>query len=536
MYKNYFYLFRCIGELDKLFQNSKICEIYSQEKDKLFMRLPLDENFDFHLIISVNSQKPFITFREKHFKAKKNTISFFEKIMPAKVLSFSIAEGDRIIKIGLENSSILISLRGARSNIYMLDSQNQIFPFKKASHDELKTFSNEISKIPFTNTLTWISRIIDDTVDQTALKKLPFIGKEIIRELEFRQDISKHGLLKLIREIISEPIAVYFNENIGKQCFHPITFKSYDYSNQKEELNSYCEAVNKYFSQSFSKAGAVNLKNEMERYFFREIERLSNKLNHLKARIDSGSNEKVYKQHGDLLLSNINLLHKGVNQIMLKELSSSEEITITLDPKLSPSQNIERYFDKSRNEKIEYQKSTQLYSTSLKEYERLIKIGEILKSTDELIELQKIKKELKMKAQQPHIDGKIEKYSFRHFVIEGKYHVYVGKDSKNNDALTTKFAKQNDYWFHARSVSGSHVILRVENTKEAVPKSILQKAASIAGFYSKAKTSKLTPVSYTFKKYVVKNQRHEPGQVTLTKENVFLARPEIPKDCEMVDE
>ncbi len=112
----------------------------------------------------------------------------------------------------------------------------------------------------------------------------------------------------------------------------------------------------------------------------------------------------------------------------------------------------------------------------------------------------------------------------------------MGKDSKSNDLLTLKFAKQNDYWFHARAVPGSHVILRVENTKEAIPKSVLKKVASLAAYHSKAKTAGLVPVSYTFKKYVVKRKGMEPGKVALLKEDTILVTPEIPEGVEFVDE
>jgi predicted ribosome quality control (RQC) complex YloA/Tae2 family protein len=126
------------------------------------------------------------------------------------------------------------------------------------------------------------------------------------------------------------------------------------------------------------------------------------------------------------------------------------------------------------------------------------------------------------------------KSKFKHYVIENKYDVYVGKDSANNDLLTMKFAKQNDYWFHARSVPGSHVILRVLNNKEPVPKNVIKSAASIAAFHSKAKTSGLAPVSYTFKKYVTKKKGMEPGKVALLKEDVLLVKPGIPANCEYV--
>ncbi|NWG28118.1 MAG: DUF814 domain-containing protein, partial [Ignavibacteriaceae bacterium] len=118
--------------------------------------------------------------------------------------------------------------------------------------------------------------------------------------------------------------------------------------------------------------------------------------------------------------------------------------------------------------------------------------------------------------------------------IEGKYKVFVGKDSKSNDLLTTRFAKQNDYWFHARGSSGSHVVLRVENTKETISKNILKKAAALAAYHSKAKTAGIVPVAYTLKKYVVKKKGDPSGTVRLLREDVLLVKPEIPAGCEYV--
>ncbi|HEX2963553.1 MAG TPA: NFACT RNA binding domain-containing protein [Ignavibacteriales bacterium] len=144
-------------------------------------------------------------------------------------------------------------------------------------------------------------------------------------------------------------------------------------------------------------------------------------------------------------------------------------------------------------------------------------------------------KDLNIKDEQSGNYKPEEGSKFKHYIIENKYHVYVGKDSANNDLLTVKFAKQNDYWFHARAVPGSHVVLRVENSKEAIPKPVLKKAASLAAFHSKAKTSKLAPVSYTLKKYVTKRKGMEPGKVALLKEDVLLVPPEVPQDCEFVN-
>jgi predicted ribosome quality control (RQC) complex YloA/Tae2 family protein len=123
---------------------------------------------------------------------------------------------------------------------------------------------------------------------------------------------------------------------------------------------------------------------------------------------------------------------------------------------------------------------------------------------------------------------------FRHYIIDDKYDVYVGKDSKNNDLLTFRFGKPNDYWFHARGVPGSHVILKNPG-KAGVPKEIIKKTASIAAFYSKAKNGSFVPVAYTFRKFVLKKKGLEQGQVILQRESVVMAEPGIPAGCRNPD-
>ncbi len=536
MYKNYFYLFRNVLELEKFLCGLEIIEIYTQEKDKLFLNIPLHDNPHFHLIISINPQHPFLLQKENQHKAKKNTVNFFEDAFPCTIKSVSIAEGDRIVRIAITIGNIYIVFRGTKSNVYFIDEASNITSFKKCGAAEGREFLQEINQLHFSNSLSWISEILNAELTKNDLKKMPFLGKEITNELELRNDNSRLGIQKIIREIISEPIAIYYDELNNQPCFYPRTFKLIRNPKDIEYCTNYYDALNKYLGLRFSKSRSKISRTEIEKFLLKEIERLSTKLNKLKARIEAGSKEKLYRQYGDVLLTNINSIKKGMKSISLEDFNSGEEVHIVLDEKMSPNQNVERYFDKSRNEKLDFLKSKELFTVAEREYNRLIQIRKKFEDTDSLEELQLIKKELKMDAKTPQLEYKNEKYSFRHYLIEEKYNAFVGKDSKNNDALTTKFAKQNDFWFHARSVSGSHVVLRVENSKDPIPKSILQKAASLAAFYSKAKSSKLAPVTFTLKKYVVKNSRHEPGQVTVTKENVLLVRPEIPKDCILVED
>jgi predicted ribosome quality control (RQC) complex YloA/Tae2 family protein len=105
--------------------------------------------------------------------------------------------------------------------------------------------------------------------------------------------------------------------------------------------------------------------------------------------------------------------------------------------------------------------------------------------------------------------------------------LYVGKNAKNNDELTMKFAKPNDIWLHARGVGGSHCVIRVDGSEPS--KSIIKEAAAIAAFYSKAKTSNLAPVAYTYKKYVTKPKGANPGAVVVRREEVVLVEPYKPE-------
>ncbi len=272
----------------------------------------------------------------------------------------------------------------------------------------------------------------------------------------------------------------------------------------------------------------------------KELKRLSLKLNKLITVIEKGSQEVEYNKIANLLLINLNNITIGNSEIELDDIYETiapiKRIKIKLDSKLSPQKNADKYFEKARDSKINFEKSKRFYSDSKKEFEKLKSYQQILLKHNTFEEISSIMKELNIKNTVKSKPEDELSDKFKHYLIENKYHVYVGKDSQNNDLLTTKFAKQNDFWFHARSVSGSHVVLKVENTKEPVPKTILNKTASLAAYHSKAKTAGIVPVSFTLKKYVVKRKGMPVGQVSLLKEEVLLVRPEIPATCEYLTE
>jgi predicted ribosome quality control (RQC) complex YloA/Tae2 family protein len=106
-------------------------------------------------------------------------------------------------------------------------------------------------------------------------------------------------------------------------------------------------------------------------------------------------------------------------------------------------------------------------------------------------------------------ESKSTKPNIKRHDIDG-FVVFQGKDANSNDHLTFEIADDEDYWFHAKGVPGSHVLLKV---KEKVPTEItIGKCAELAAKNSKSKEDKVLVV-YCKKKFVKKTPDLNPGQV-----------------------
>jgi predicted ribosome quality control (RQC) complex YloA/Tae2 family protein len=354
------------------------------------------------------------------------------------------------------------------------------------------------------------------------------------RKQSFQSD--SEVLLNVLQDIFTEAPAVYVDDNSGEVHIGFNSLKIYS-TFEKHLFETIIETFNQFLIKKYQYEEKNSKLKKVISFLDRELKKISSRLNNLIIVIEKGSQEEQLNKIANLLLINLSKIHPGLSEIEVDNIYSPESrVKIKLDAGLSPQKNVDRYFEKSRDSKINFEKSSRLYLITKNEYEKLQSYQQQMDKNPTLEDINKIMKELKIKDEEKQNYQEDISSKFKHYVIEKKYHVFVGKDSINNDLLTTRFAKQNDFWFHARSVSGSHVVLRIDNTKEVVPKSILKKAASLAAYHSKAKTAGIVPVSYTLKKYVVKRKSQPAGQVSLLKEEVLLVKPEIPCDADYLTE
>ena len=531
MFNNYLYLKRAVIELKSLLIDYKIIDVFSQEKDKSVFILEKKDHQKY-LIFNTTANQPYILLRSKYSKAKKNTYDFFKDLKYKNITGIKISNSDRIIKLSIGEYSVLFSIRGAKTNLFLLKDNSVLESFKKIKEDDQNIFEKEIQNVEYDDRYSPINTALE-SFNKNELKNIfPFINSFLLNEIKIRTN-ENTSLNQAVNDVfyglMTDNIAVGYLES--KLRFIPESFVAANELSDKIIFDGYFEALNHYLTSNYKKDKVDEVYKIINSELEKKLSYLSNKINNLEDRVNKGSRENDYYKMGNLLLSNLHLITNDLDTIEVFDFETDNNIKIKIDKKLSPSENASRYFDKAKDEKKNYQISKVLFNQSKQEYFALLEIKSKFDQNTSLEDLRNIKEQLRIKDKiLPKMNKEEINIKYYHYVIEDKYHVYVGRDSKNNDLLTLKFAKQNDLWFHARGLPGSHVVLRIENSKEVIPKNIIKATASIAAYYSKAKTAGTVPVSYTFKKFVIKKKGMEPGKVLLLKESSILVKPEIPSN------
>ncbi len=113
------------------------------------------------------------------------------------------------------------------------------------------------------------------------------------------------------------------------------------------------------------------------------------------------------------------------------------------------------------------------------------------------------------------------------YELPGGWVVLAGRTDLDNDRLSIKIAKANDWWFHVRGLPGSHVVLQVPAGEEPDNETV-KAAAAIAAWHSKKRESNQVSVSGTRARFVTKPKGAKPGTVEIRKEKTFVVRPAVP--------
>ena len=116
------------------------------------------------------------------------------------------------------------------------------------------------------------------------------------------------------------------------------------------------------------------------------------------------------------------------------------------------------------------------------------------------------------KKKEARADGKGR--AFRSVMVEN-FEVLIGKGDADNDQLTFKVAAPLDLWFHVANAPGSHVVIRNPERIADLPRKVIERAAELAAFFSKARDGGKVEVHYCRAADVSKPRGFPAGKVML---------------------
>lgn len=223
-----------------------------------------------------------------------------------------------------------------------------------------------------------------------------------------------------------------------------------------------------------------------------------------------------YRVYGELLNTYGYELSGGEKEFKCLNYYTNQEITVPLDPQLSAKDNAKKHFDKYNKLKRTYEALVGLTLETKGEIDHLESISASLDIALSENDLVQIKEELMEYGyvKRRKAGDKLPRVTSKpfHYLSSDGYHIYVGKNNYQNDELTFKLATGNDWWFHAKGIPGSHVIVKTGGDSE-LPDRVFEEAGSLAAYYSKGRDSEKVEIDYIRRKNIKKVAQAAPGFV-----------------------
>ncbi|MEO8446062.1 MAG: NFACT RNA binding domain-containing protein [bacterium] len=524
---NNYYTIKAVAEhLNEMLKGYSIAEAYTQVKDKLYIEAVRHEEEKIVAVeFSVEKDLNYAVIKNNFSKARKNYANLFEEITGRMILSVELLDQDRIIKAVLENNlEIVFTFFAGKSNCFILENSIVINAFKNRSELSGKNIS-EI--IPAGN---------PDNKNNSAVNIAEYLklnhrkfGALYWKETLFRAGLkpddltSESNIQKLLPELknieasLNDPkFLLYINEQEAQMSLILLKHLSDEYSSF-ENIN---ELINRYLRFNYTINKTVGLKDRKLKELSVKLAGVEKKISGLKIQLKHSEDSDEIRKQGDFILQNLHVITKGSKTILYENEDTQKELK--LKENLTPVENAQLYFEKYKKQKASVNILKSKVAGIEKEKNNILNEIETVKKMEEYKTLEKQEK-------QSTEEKKDETSKFRKFRLNESYEVWVGRDSRSNDELTTRHTSPNDLWFHVRGASGSHTVLKTGNRKDSVDKVVINKAAAIAAYYSKARNSSNVPVAYCEKKYVKKKKGFKEGSVVMEREKVIFVRPSLPE-------
>lgn len=296
-----------------------------------------------------------------------------------------------------------------------------------------------------------------------------------------------------------------------------------------KELPSASELLDYFYAERDRSARIKQRANDLFRLLVNLTERTSKRISVQRDELIECKNKDALKLYGDLVSANMYRIQKG-DEVLIAENFYDEnlpQVEIKLDIMKTPSQNAQYYYNEYKKSITAEQKLAEQIEKGEEELAYLDSVFDALTRASTNSDISQLRLEL---SEQGYIKHSTQKGKPPKALppVEYKssdgYCILVGRNNKQNDQLSLKFAEKSDIWLHTQGITGSHVIICTDGATP--PDKTIEEAAIIAALNSKGKSSNLVPVDYCLARYVKKPSGAKPGKVIFTNYQTAFVKPD----------
>lgn len=560
-----------VKEMRDALLGGRIAKIAQPEADELLLTVKAPSG-QRRLYISASASLPLVYLTDENkpspFTAPNFCMLLRKHIANGRIVSITQPSLERIIVLGIEHldelgdlcrKKLVIEIMGKHSNVIFCDEDDRII-------DSIKHVPAQMSSVR--EVLPGRTYFIPDTMHKadpltisesdfavllrqkpSALSKAlytsltgisPVVAEEIcflagldsaLPPSELSDDLMTHLyrqfslFLDQVREEDFHPAIYYRNNEPQEFASVPLTHLE---GCARQEFDTISQVLSSYYAVK-NRITRIRQKSADLRHIVQTALERNRKKYDLQARqLKDTDKRETYKVYGELLQTYGYQAEPEAKELEALNYYTNEMIRIPLDPTKTPLENAKRYFEKYNKMKRTYEALSHLIVETRDEISYLESVSNALDIARTEDDLAQVKEEL---TQSGYVRRKFtkKKEKFKsmplHYISSDGYDMYVGKNNFQNEELTFSFASGNDWWFHAKKVPGSHVIVKSQG--EDMPDRVFEEAGKLAAFYSKNNGSEKVEVDYVEKKHVKKVKGQKPGFVIYHTNYSLIANTDI---------
>jgi hypothetical protein len=514
MHNNYHFFRHLVPALQQALVGCRLTDCFSQAKEELVMRFA-DEHREVWIRASLDPAFTCLSFPATFHRAGKNSIDLFGSAIGGEVGRLQLCANERTFILHLDHQrAIVFKMHGNRSNVIFLEGDHQppiLFRNNLANDRDLR-----VDSLDRPLRQDWQAFL----EAQGHWKRLfPTFGPEVGHYLAakgYADDLPMEVRWQQLQEVLADMEAgrYYVLRWQGEPVFSVVPFGEVisEHAHPMEGITAFCH----YWQREM---GLVREKKKWIGHLQKKIKGTEKFIAQGYQRLQQLETDSSYRVMADLLMANLHRVSSGDLQLEVDNFYDGTRLVLPLKKGQSPQKIAENWYRKAKNQKLEVDN---LMDAISRKEEELAEWEGVLRQVEACEEVKALRK--LVKADLAEVQPSQATATPYHVFFFQDFEIRVGKNARSNDELTLRHSWKDDLWLHARDVSGSHVVVK-HRAGRPFPREVIEKAASVAAWYSKRKSDSLCPVIVTPRKFVRKRKGDPAGAVVVDKEEVVLVTP-----------